>query len=816
MKKTFLDKGWTLLNNKIGSLPASVPGCVHTDLMASGHIKDLYWRDNSEKYLWIENENFTYRCTFDAEPNENATLCFDGLDTYCDVFLNGEKIGSADDMFIDYRFPVGGKLKEKDNLLEIVFRSPVKEVENEPLSPQFAFTGERIRTRRIQCTYGWDWVDRFVTMGIYRPVYIEYGDDLRVDSAYIVTENIDDFGAQIRVELDFLGYDGGAPVKVDILSPTGERVAGTTFYCREPKMVRRFDIENPLLWYPLGYGEHPIYTLRVMAGENEFTETFGIRQIKILQMPDKEGSEYFSLANERKCCIISSELIDRNKEYKGFQVIVNGKRIFCRGANWVPCEPFPSAETYEKYDKIISLAAQMNVNMIRVWGGGVFENKYFYDLCDKTGILVTQDFLMACGKYPEKEQWFIDKLLLEAEYAAKQLRNHPCLAWWSGDNENATFGDDDQTDYMGRDAALSGIAPLLYKLDSSRPFLPSSPYGGYPYASWTAGTTHNTNFVGQMYDYFCDQDCKDYKEYFSQFLARFIAEEPTFGAVSRRSALRFMTELDINDADETILRYHTKTNPALKNEVFDCTSRFALKVLGDAKDGEDRYFKYKYIQYEWVRIVFENLRRNIGYCNGLVFWMLDDCWPAALGWAFIDYYCMPKASYYAFRRCSADCMVSVIRSENKYNAVLSNCTNEKIKATGKAHLLNKNTMAVEDTYSFECEVEAYSPLSVELPFVATDEQIVVCDVDYGAGADRSFYKDGALDIAECTDKIKVIHNDDGTVTVEANEYVHIVELEGDGVFTDNYFSLLAGESKTVSFSSIEGNNDFTVVAYTLV
>ena len=816
MKKFYINKNWRLFCKKTGELPACVPGCVHTDLMANGIIKDLYWRDNNLNYQWIEDCDFTYSCRFDAQKSDFAQLIFGGLDTYCNIYLNGEKIGSADDMFVEYRFDIGGKLKEKDNILKVDFRSAVKEVEGLPRF-EGAFTTERMRTRRIQCTYGWDWVDRFVTCGIWRDVYIEYGNDMCVESAYVYTESIDSYSAQLYLQLDFKNYEVGSLVNIEILAPNGERVAGTDLYSREPKAVRRFDITNPELWYPSGYGEQPIYTLKVTVGENIFTQNFGIRTVKILQLTDGKDTEYYNLCKklkERK----HNEIEDKNTSYSGFQLLINGKKIFCKGANWVPSEPFPSAETPERFDVFIRLAKKMGVNMLRVWGGGIFEDKEFYDCCDRQGILVTQDFLMACGTYPEKEDWFIEKLKLEADYAVKLLRNHPCLVWWSGDNENATLGNDTMNDYRGRDSALHGIAPSVYKYDWSRQFLPSSPYGGDTYASFTKGTTHNTNFVGEMYQYFDDADCSDYKEYFGKFLARFIAEEPTFGAVSRISALKFMTESDITDENQEMLRYHTKNNPCLEKEVFDYITNFALKILGKAENGEDRYFKYKYLQYEWVRVVFENIRRNIGFCNGLVFWMMGDCWPAALGWSFVDYYMMPKASFYSFRRCAAELMISVTEESGVYKATVSSLLQEKNTVKAKAFLLKRSkNYAVCDSFDFSLECNENSVCNCELPWKTDEDNLVVCKLIANGIEDTAFYKQGKLEITDCTKDLEIICRTENSITVKANRYVHAVEFEGEYIFSDNYFSLLPDEEKTVTFEKLPvfSQDEINVTAYTL-
>ena len=818
MKKLYLESGWVLTGDKIGTVDAVVPGCVHTDLIKNGIIKDLYLRDNNLQYRWIEGQDFTYTCTFDAEMSEYATLVFEGLDTYCEVYLNGEHLGGADNMFVPHEFFVGGKLKRWDNELRVEFRSPVKEVEGMP-PRRGAFTTERMNTRRMQCTYGWDWVERFVTCGIHRPVYIRYGNDMHVGSAYIVTESIDKYSAQICVELELEHYEEGGMLQIDVLSPDGEIVYSADVYSKEPLVVCRIDIAKPELWYPAGYGEHPLYTLCVTVGDNVFTETFGIRTLKILQLPDEEGSEY-----AEKCRALRQDRIaktwDDNEKYSGFQVLVNGVRILCMGGNWVPASPFPSEESEDKLSKLVSLAAKMGVNMLRVWGGGHFEHRAFYDACDREGILVTQDFLMACGHYPEKEAWFLDHLRREAEFAVQYLRNHPCLAWWSGDNENAVRGNEGLEDYTGRSAAFSGLAPVIYRYDRCRQFLPSSPYGGYPYASRTVGTTHNTQFIGgDLFPYLCESDCVDYKEFLAQFIARFIAEEPVFGAANRKTLLRFLDEADLSDPDERMLEFHTKNNPSLKQSVYRMMSGFAKKMLGEPKGTEEKCFKYKYLQYEWVRVTMENLRRHIGFCNGLIYWMFNDCWPAALSWSFVDYYLVPKAAFYSFRRCAAPVVSSVTRKEDGYAVTVSNAREQATSVRGTVSFFRKNEgMRKVGETSFALDVDGYCSASLAIDRAFDGDIVVICDMETANGArDRSFFKDGSLELIPCNDGIRVTERGENSITVVADRYIHAVDLDGDCLFSDNCFSLLVGEERTVTWQKAgdDESDEFVIKAYTL-
>ena len=453
--------------------------------------------------------------------------------------------------------------------------------------------------------------------------------------------------------------------------------------------------------------------------------------------------------------------------------------------------------------------------MLRVWGGGIFERQHFYNECDRLGILVTQDFLMACGSYPEEKPDFISQLLLETEEAAYALRNHPCLVWWSGDNENAVRGADDMETYKGRAAIHEGIIPVLDRLDPQRRFMLSSPCGGKFYASKTVGTTHNTQYLGEsVFPFILDTDMSDYKEHFSQYLARFIAEEPTAGAISTPSLRQFMTEDDILGSTE-MWEYHTKGNPALSTTLFEIFSSFARKVLGDYKDCADRLFKLKYAQFEWVRITFENFRRNRGFSNGMIYWMWDDCWPAAAGWSFVDWYGLPKASYYSFKRCAGELLTSIEKKTDFEISVCNDSLTDLQVTLSLSYLLEGELYRITDTVVTAKAASSF--VALRLPEdVLPKGAVLICDALSGERQDRSFYKAGKL-LIRPTDALRVTARKEDSVTLIADGYVHAAELEGSFVFSDNYFSLLPGESRTITFRNAEVgfDADITVSGYTV-
>ncbi len=818
MNTLSLNGTWTLSgkNPDTGetlSLIASVPGSVLNDIVNADIEKlDIFYRDNSEKFEKYENWDWHYERKFDIEAVGHKTeLCFEKLDTYCDVYLNGALLASCLNGHIPYNFDVTDKIKSGKNKIDVYFRSPIREVKDRPAAVG-AFTRERMHTRRMQCTYGWDWVGRFVTCGIGNVSIRSYDqNEARVDSVYIYTKSIDSYGAYIGVSANINADALGKVYTFEVVDKDGYVVKTHKKYISYPRYDFNLSVENADLWYPAGYGEQPLYTLVVSCDDKTVhTERFGIRTVKILQETDSEVSYNYNRCLELKKSNFD-KVYDRNEEFSSFTLVVNGVKILCMGANWVPCEPYDKGGNKEKISEILRLSKEMGVNMIRVWGGGSFESEFFYDECSKLGIMVTQDFLMACGHYPEKEEWFINELRKEAEYAATLIRNKACLMWWSGDNENATGGSDTMEDYTGRSSAVYGIHPVLMDLDPMRDFLPSSPYGGQLYASNTTGTTHNTNHLGDIFAYLEKDDLSDYKDAYKTISARFVAEEPTFGAVSTYSSRRFMTKEDVYGDDASIREYHTKSNPDLAKSLYEYLLLLTEKILGKFENGYDRDFKLKYIQFENVRNSLEMLRRERWFQSGDIFWQLNDCWPAYSGWSFIDYYNMPKAAYYSFKRCTKPVVCMIDKEDDEYSVLVANDGNGDKAVEINVFSLNTRTGERREIYSGVAFALVGTTVRV-FSFEKSDDSIIIAETEN----DRAFYKDGALNIVKCDVKY-TLDEDNKTITFKADKYIHTVEIEGNLILDDNYFSLLPNEERTVSYTKRDEEKalDLTVQAYTL-
>ncbi|MBR4959863.1 MAG: hypothetical protein IKY52_03090 [Clostridia bacterium] len=818
------------------TVPASVPGCIHTDLQKAGILGNLFWRDNAESCQWIENCDMTCTGVFTLEEvPEKAALLFHGLDCYSTVSLNGVKLGETDNMFIPWRFAVDGVLKTGENVITVDFRSPVREVEGLPRRSA-AFTAERLYTRRIQCTYGWDWVGRFVTMGIWRPVELvaEEADALAYnrlgtgnEGIYVWTKNVNPFGAQVGVNLRFLDVTGDGWVHLTIAAPDGKvvwakkrRILSTV----DPvfaEITETADIADPKLWYPAGYGDQPLYTLTCEVYNKEEkqiaekVQTFGIRTVVILETEDAPESDWAKKAKKLKEYDHLVEW-DRNEGSSRFCLLVNGVEIFCQGANWVPCEPFPSAETPDKIRRLVALAKAGGVNMLRVWGGGIFENDAFYTACDEAGILVTQDFLMACGTYPE--EMLLGHLRKEALTAGLALRNHPSLVWWSGDNENAVAGDENMAHYSGRKAALEAIGPVLAVIDPERRFLPSSPYGGVPYASGVRGTSHNTQFLGSFFGWVRAADenlaagvTRDekgwscYREYFDRYLDRFTAEQPAMGMPSVLSLRQFMTDEDIFGDDTYISEYHTKNNPGLGAiTLYGYCDRLTKGIFGDYTSGADRVKKMQYLHCEWIRLSMELFRRNAWYSSGILYWMWNDCWPAANGWSIVDYYTMPKPGYFSFRRCAKPVIASVVPDEDGKTVVYLSHNGAGEAAKGHLRLYRYNL--VTGAEDFETVVSVNQPAGVtravlSVPAVPLDrETVLLADVHTDCGDDRAFslppmhrYADMAFDLtAE-----PVVEFVDGGAKVTAQAAIPFVLFDTEDVYDGLGEFMKAGETQVL-------------------
>lgn len=419
--------------------PATVPGTVHTDLMANRIIEDPYFRLNERGVQWVDKEDWIYETHFEADAGllarERIELVFEGLDTYADVYLNDEKVLAADNMFRRWRTEVKRLLRPGENTLKVYFHSPIKvdlpkydslPYRYEAVNDQSANGGlfdKRVSVfaRKAGYHYGWDWGPRLVTSGIWRPVYLEGWSGARISDVFYRQQEVTARRARVEVEVEIASARDLAEAVVTVASPGEGIEASVTAPLRSGmnKVTVPLDIASPKLWWTRELGEPHLYEFRasVAAGDASDSRTtrIGLRSLRLVRDKVADGTTFY------------------------FEL--NGEPLFAKGANYIPCDVFLPRVTRAVYEKTIDDAAAVNMNMLRVWGGGVYEDDVFYELCDERGILVWQDFMFACSVYPAEGAW-LENVRLEAEDNIRRLRNHPSIAVWCGNNEcnEAWFG----------------------------------------------------------------------------------------------------------------------------------------------------------------------------------------------------------------------------------------------------------------------------------------------------------------------------------------------------------------------------------------
>ena len=497
-----INKGWTFSEAGNGNwMEAVVPGTVHQDLIRHKLLPDPFYGLNEKKIQWVENKDWIYKTSFTLTPEqiakEGAQLVFEGLDTYADVYLNGSLILKSDNMFVGYTVPVKEVLRPGENRLQILFHSPIKQTLPQWETNGFEYPADNdhsdkrvsIFSRKAPYSYGWDWGIRMVTSGVWRPITLRLFDIATIDDYHIEQLTLTDEAASIanRLEVNSIATKPIA-VKMEIRCSLGDQPAQTVSRDVELQPGKNLieiplEILKPERWMPNGWGKPHLYNLTASIINDaktiaQTTQRIGLRTIKVVNEKDEHGESFY------------------------FEV--NGIPMFAKGANYIPSDALLPAVTTERYKKLFSDIKEANMNMVRVWGGGVYEDDRFYDLADENGILIWQDFMFGCTSYPA-DPAFLKRVAEEAEYNIKRLRNHACLAMWCGNNEilegikywgwQSRFAPEvyQQFQHDYRKLFKELLPAQVEKFDSGRFYVHSSPYfanWGRPH-TWGTGDSHN-------------------------------------------------------------------------------------------------------------------------------------------------------------------------------------------------------------------------------------------------------------------------------------------------------------------------------------
>jgi len=628
MISQLLSTSWTFLDPASHRwLAAEVPGCAHTDLLRHGKIPDPYWGRNETLLQDLENQDWTYRCEFPVRPElfdeERVDLVFDGIDTVAVIVLNGREIARVDNMFISCRCDVTGLLeRNKKNVLEVRFRSPMKEIAGRLTGADLVEWNDPVggssRLRKQQCAFGWDWGPRLVSSGLWKPVSLEAWTGNRIRSVGVRQEH-----ANGKVALTFTPRleHGRAGRLEGMISCEGQIVA--EFQGLEA------EISEPRLWWPSGHGSQPLYdvslrwTDRTTGAVSVWKTKIGLRTIVLDRHPDAFG--------------------------ESFQFVVNGRPIFAKGANWIPADSFVARVTREDYDDLLTSAVDAHMNMIRVWGGGIYEMEDFYDLCDAKGLLVWQDFMFACALYPGDRR-FLQSVRAEAEDQVRRLAHRACLALWCGNNEIEQMPQEILKTPARKKAYESVFYAILPKavetFDGATAYWPSSPHNPEGYA---AG--HNNENAGDSHFWDVWHSRKPVKTY-EEKKFRFCSEFGMQSYCSPEVAATFCAPGDLN-VFGPVMENHQK-NGAGNLIIMDYISR----LYRFPKDFRALSYLSQLNQAYCMKIGIEHFRRSMPRTMGALYWQLNDCWPVA-SWSSLEYGGRWKALHFEARRFFAPALLSL-------------------------------------------------------------------------------------------------------------------------------------------------------------
>ena len=805
-------------------LPATVPGTVHTDLLNNGKIEDPYYRLNEKKQQWIDKIDWEYQTSFNVGSEimakNNISLNFKGLDTYADVYLNDNKILSGDNMFREWEVNCKEFIKEGENSLRVYLTSPIKigleklEANGYPLpaandqSENGGLENKKVSifTRKAGYHYGWDWGPRLVTSGIWRPVFLKAWDNAKIENLYIVQNNVSEKAAELTARFElFAGQDTELTLTV---TTEDKQVAGEVVNVSKGTNTYNVDftISNPKLWWSNGLGEQHLYNIKgkiyssdLLLDENK--TNIGIRTAKIIQEPDADGNG------------------------KSFYLELNGMPVFSKGANYIPNDIFLPRVTPDEYEHIVKSAADANMNMLRVWGGGIYENDIFYDLCDKYGIMVWQDFMFACSMYPGDDH-FLQNVKQEATDNVKRLRNHPSVVLWCGNNEIETawgeyneyagWGWKQRYDHDQRKEIWSAYDTLFHHIlpevvnnyTNNTFYWHSSPSAGMGKLAGYQTTSGDMHYWGVWH---AQHPFSEFQKYIGRFMSEYGFQSfPEF-----KSVKKYTIESD-RDIESEVMTSHQRSgigNLRIKSYMAD---DYIIP-----EDFEQFLYVGQILQAVAIQEAIEAHRRAMPFCMGSLYWQINDCWPVA-SWSSIDYYGRWKALQFFVRNSNKNVIVSsTTKGENVTISVVSDET-ENIDGELKLKIID---FAGNELWSESIEIEVpqnsskiYFEKEIKALVVDNDASGIVLvsefsNVDNSLDTDLYYFvkpKDLKLNDPGLNIEVK---EEAGKYIIEASSHSLVKNLfltvdEGYEMFSDNYFDILPCEIITVYYPKNENIQDF--------
>lgn len=810
-QQQLLHDGWTFGEARLPNrYAAQVPGVVQTDLLRLGLIDDPYMGLNERKVQWVDKEDWVYETSFSVNESLLAEdcidLCFDGLDTYADVYLNEKKILEADNMFRRWRVDVKQLLKGADNVLRVYFHSPVKidmpKWEQHPnlygaandQSENGGLLDRKLSVfaRKAGYHYGWDWGPRLVTSGIWRNVFLEGWSKARITDVHLRQREVSAKKANVTDVVEIEAEKELADAVITVTDKATGRTIATqrcTLKKGQNTIPVDFTVKNPRLWWCNGLGEANLYTFttQVSAGGQVLAQQerrIGLRSVKLVMDPDAEG-------------------------LMQFYFVLNGVPVFAKGTNYIPQDNFLTNVTPERYQQTLRDAVLANMNMIRVWGGGIYENDLFYDLCDEMGLMVWQDFMFACSTYPVEGEW-IESVRQEATDNARRLRNHPSIVIWCGGNEcmDAWYnwgwkGRMEKSNPEGARIVGPQQEHLYYDIlqEIADQQLPDDIYTvGSPFSirgTGSDGVNGDRHFYGVGHRRMPVSSYNDEKAHF--FSEYGMQSFPEFGTVSR-----YAPDATTHDITSAVMMWHQRGGVKANKVIED----YIHNEYGNPKDFRQFLYASQLLQGDAMRTAIESHRRNMPHCMGSLLWQHNDCWPVA-SWATRDYYGQWKAAHYMVRQAFEPLICSALVKDD--NLQIYTVSDLLRRQQGKLQLtvyslngqvvntLTKNINIPANTSTLVLE----QPLAALLKGMKREEvivnmQLTTSGASYEANAFLCLQKD--LQLQDVRPEVSVETTDGGCqITVKADKFVRALALSIDGAeywLDNNYFDVLPGTSVT--------------------
>ncbi|MFY0601982.1 MAG: glycoside hydrolase family 2 protein [Cyclobacteriaceae bacterium] len=797
--------------------PAAIPGNNFSHLFANDLIKDPFYRTNEENLQWVEKTSWEYQLDFDLTEEDldfsRVQLIFDGLDTYADIYLNDVLILNTNNMFVQWKAEVQDLLVTGSNNLRAYFHSPLTRVADKakqanilyPAGNDHSDENLSVYSRKAPYHFGWDWGPRFVSSGIWRPVRLDFYKNATIEDIHI-TQKLSEELADVKAHLEIESIrESEAKLTIECLNdPLGKIDHQFVLHQGANKVSIPFSINQYKKWWPRPMGEAYLYqfkfTLEVEGvAQDSCTRKVGLRTIELVNEPDADGVSFY---------------------FK-----VNDVPFFAKGANYIPQDSFQDSVTASRYERIFQDAVDAKMNMLRVWGGGIYEDDLFYELADENGILIWQDFMFACTMYPG-DPAFMDSVSEEATQNIKRLRNHPSIALWCGNNEievgwkhwgwQEEFGyTKEQQEQMSNDydeLFRNLLSEKVKELDPDRFYLSSSPISYFSEADmFKVGDNH---YWGVWHGEAPFED-------FDHSVPRFMSEYGFQSFPMPSSLKKYSLESDW-DLESEVMKLHQKHprgNQLIKE--------YLLRDYKEPKDFQSFIYASQVLQAEGMKKGIEAHRRNKPFCMGTLYWQLNDCWPVA-SWSGIDYYGQWKALHYKVRDGYADTLICGTFVEGKIEVFIVSDLIQKQKGefsveiadfSGKKIFGHRQKVQIEANTSRKMFCDSIShvlgnndPKSV---YISLSLSIA------GEMVSKNIYylkppKDLKITPPVITHSVQNCHQ---TYQVKLlsdvlakNVYV---EFEGEmGNFSDNFFDLLPGEEKVITIPATDITNKFPVLKIT--